>query len=223
MLALLGGVLILGGLLLLTYLFVNADPHRLARNLQWAALALGVALLIAVLVSERLVLLWLPIGVLAYPGWRQLRALRERRLGQKPEAATPYLRVTRDRRTGAPSGTVLRGTFAGSQLNELARDELILLLKEARIDDPEGAGLIENYLDHAQPGWRDDLAKTAIDDAEMSVQEARDILGVEASADEVAIARAHRSLLMRLHSGEIGSDYFVTKINRARDVLLKQR
>ena len=35
MLYLLGGFAILGGLLMLVYLFVNADPVRLARSLKW--------------------------------------------------------------------------------------------------------------------------------------------------------------------------------------------
>ena len=41
MLFLLGGCAVLGGLLLLVYLFVNADPKRLARNLKWTAIALA--------------------------------------------------------------------------------------------------------------------------------------------------------------------------------------
>lgn len=221
MIALFGGIAILGGLLLLTYLFVNADPHRLARDLQWVVIVIGVGLLIAVVISERLVLLWFPMLLLAFPIWRRFQALREQRLGLKPEAATRFLRVTRDAKTNVATGIVLRGTFAGSRLDELARDELILLLKEARIDDPEGGGLIENYLDHAQPGWRDDLARTADGDSEMSVQEARDILGVEPGADEVAIAHAYRQLMQRLHFDATGNDYFEAKINRARDVLLK--
>jgi hypothetical protein len=221
MIALLGGIAILGGLLLLTYLFVNADPRRLARDLQWVVIVIGVALLIAVVISERLVLLWFPMLLLAFPIWRRLRALRDQRLGLKPEAATRFLRVTRDPKTGTAAGIVLRGTFAGSRLDELARDEQILLLKEARIDDPEGGGLIENYLDHAQPGWRADFAPSADGDLEMSVQEARDILGVEIGADEATITRAYRQLMQRLHSDALGNDYFEEKINRARDVLLK--
>jgi hypothetical protein len=142
------------------------------------------------------------------------------RISRKPEVATTYLRVTRDLSTGAAIGTVLRGTFAGSRFDELAQDELILLLKEARIDDPEGAALIEEYLDHACADWRADLAR-ATGDADMTADEAREILGVAVDADEVTIIDAYRRLMRRMQSGEVGSDYFADKINRARDVLLK--
>lgn len=223
MIALIGGIAILGGLLLLIYLFVSADPRRLARDLEWAAVALGIVLLVAICVSERFILLWLPLPLLAYPALLRLHARRWSWQSAKPEAATRFLRVTRDPRNEGASGTVLRGTFAGSRLDELARDELILLLKEARIDDPEGSGLIEDYLDNTQPDWRDDLAHGEDGEPDMSLQEARDILGVDPGADEVAITHAYRRLRRRLQSDATGSDYFVDKINRARDVLLKQR
>ena len=41
---LLGGVAILGGLLLLVYLFVNANPARLASMIKWLAIATAVVL-----------------------------------------------------------------------------------------------------------------------------------------------------------------------------------
>jgi hypothetical protein len=219
MVALFGGVILLGGLLLLAYVFVHADPRELARGLEWGAFAAGTALLVAILLLERFNLLWLPLPLILYPGWRRLRAKQHAR--QNIEAATPLLRVTRDARSDAPTGTVLRGTFAGSRLDELAPDELFMLLREARLDDPEGGALIENYLDHAYPKWREDLARAEADDPDMTIQEARSILGVEPGADEIAIAEAHRRLIRRLHSDHVGSDYFARKINRARDVLLR--
>lgn len=221
MIALFGGVILLGGLLLLAYLFVNADPRKLARGLEWGAFAVGVGLLVGIILLERFNLLWLPLPLILYPGLRRLRAMQRQRAGPNVEASTPLLRVTRNAMTDNPTGAVLRGTFAGSRLDELAPDELIMLLREARLDDPEGGALIENYLDHAHPNWRDDLARAEAGDPDMTIQEARSILGLEPGADEVAIAEAHRRLLRRLHSGQVGSDYFAQKINRARDVLLR--
>ncbi len=57
------------------------------------------------------------------------------------------------------TGTVIRGTFAGSRLSELARDELVMLLTECRNEDPAAAQLVEAHLDHDHPGWLDDLAE----------------------------------------------------------------
>ena len=47
MLFLLGGLAILGGFLLLVYLFVNADPARLARNLKWTGIGIAAVAVIA--------------------------------------------------------------------------------------------------------------------------------------------------------------------------------
>ena len=53
MLFLLGGIVLLGGFLLLVYLFVNADPVRLARNLKWTGIAVAAIALIALLLFPR--------------------------------------------------------------------------------------------------------------------------------------------------------------------------
>src|SRR5215472_11012483 len=101
MLALLGGVAILGGLLLLLYLFVNADPAKLARTLKWVALGLGAALFLVLLLSERFALLWLPLALaLPYLRRRMPSFFRGFRTvgtgGQTSEAATAYLRMSLD-------------------------------------------------------------------------------------------------------------------------------
>jgi hypothetical protein len=219
------GLVFICGLLGLFVLCTESNKRKRARDLERLAILIGVLVLVVVLLSERFVLLWLPLAILAYPAWRRLRALHERRFVRKPEAATLYLRIDRKADSDDPFGTVLHGTFAGSRLDELARDELILLLKEARLDDSEGAALIENYLDYAQPGWRADLVESGDpdDEGDMSVREARRILGVGPDADEAAIAQAHGRLMRRLQSDHGGSDYFAEKLNRARDRLLKQR
>jgi hypothetical protein len=52
-LALFGGVAILGGFLLLVYLFVSIDPAKIARTLKWAALGAAGVLFLFLLLSER--------------------------------------------------------------------------------------------------------------------------------------------------------------------------
>jgi hypothetical protein len=230
MLALLGGVAILGGLLLLVYLFVNADPAKLARALKWTALGAAVILFLFLLLSERFTFIWLPL-TLAFPYLRPyLRSFLARlhTPGASPasEVVTPYLRMALDHDTGTMAGTVLAGRFEGMQLAELTTADLVALLRECRAADSEGARLLEAYLDRLHPDWRGEMgagqsAPPRGGGEDMSVAEAYEILGLEPGADEAAIRAAHHRLMLQLHPDHGGTDYLATKINRARDVLLK--
>jgi DnaJ domain len=230
-LALLGGVLILGGLLLFVYLFVNTDPAKLARALKWIAIGAGVVVFLYLLLSERFAFIWLPL-TLAFPYLRRLRSMFGWFRGasgssQTSDVSTPYLRMSLDHDTGAMTGTVLAGRFAGMRLAELGRDELFELLRECRAADEEGARLVEAYLDRIFLGWREEFAGGSAEgspprgSADMTVAEAYEILGLAPSADEAQIKAAHHRLMMQLHPDHGGTDYLATKINRARDVLLK--
>jgi DnaJ domain len=227
--ALLGGVLILGGLLLLVYLFVNTDPAKLARALKWTAIGAAVLLFLFLLLSERFAFIWLPL-TLAFPYLRRWRSLfggfrGARSQSQTSDVSTPYLRMSLDHDTGTMTGTVLAGRFAGMRLEEMGRDELFDLLRECRAADEESARLVEAYLDRIYLNWRDEFAGGPPPHAagdEMSVAEACDILGLARGADEAQIKAAHHRLMMQLHPDHGGTDYLATKINRARDVLLKR-
>src|SRR5277367_754651 len=149
-LALIGGVAILGGLLLLIYLFVNANPAKLARSLKWTALGAGVLLFLILLLSERFSFLWLPL-TLAFPYLRQIRSMFRRfgnagAGGHSSDVVTPYLRMSLDHETGTMTGTVLAGRFEGMRLGELTKADLVALLRECRAADAEGARLLEAYL-----------------------------------------------------------------------------
>src|SRR5579872_1596480 len=205
-LALLGGVLILGGLLLLVYLFVNTDPAKLARALRWIAIGAAVLLFLYLLLSERFAFIWLPL-TLAFPYLRRLRSLFAGFRGassqsQTSDVSTPYLRMSLDHDTGTMTGTVLAGRFAGLRLAELGRDELFELLRECRAADEEGARLVEAYLDRIFLGWREEFAGDAAGGspppgADMTMAEAYEILGLAPGADEAQIKAAHHRLIIQ--------------------------
>src|SRR5499427_2473920 len=233
MLYLLGGFAVLSGFLLLVYLFVNADPARLARGLKVTGIVIAVVAVATLAISGRLAALLMPLVMLT-PLLIRVRHVLDRYRppagGQNSTVATAFLRMTLDHDTGRMEGTVLRGRFAGMRLEELGPADLLVLLRECRAEDEEGARLLEAYLDRVRPDWRDELAgagagagtgggaKSAAGD--MTIEEAYAILGLSSGADDEAIKEAHRRLMVKLHPDHGGSDYLATKINRARDVLL---
>jgi hypothetical protein len=233
MLYLLGGFAVLSGLLLLVYLFVNADPARLARGLKVTGIVIAVVAVATLAISGRLAVLLAPLAMLM-PLLIRVRSLLDRYRppagGQTSTVATAFLRMTLDHDTGSMEGTILRGRFAGMRLDELGPADLLALLRECRAEDEEGARLLEAYLDRARPDWRDELAGERAGGAgagsarpssgDMTVEEAFAILGLSPDADAEAIKEAHRRLMVKLHPDHGGSDYLATKINRARDVLL---
>jgi DnaJ domain len=232
MIYLLGGFAVLGGFLMLIYLFVNADPVRLARGLKVTGIVIAVLAVATVAISGRLAALLMPLAMLM-PALIRVRSLLDRYRppsgGQTSTVATPFLRMTLDHDTGSMTGTILRGRFSGMRVEELGPADLLALLRECRAEDEEGARLLEAYLDRIHPDWRDELggerpggsaggARPASGD--MTVEEAHAILGLAPGADAEAIKEAHRRLMVKLHPDHGGSDYLATKINRARDVLL---
>jgi hypothetical protein len=230
MLYLIGGVVLLFGLLLLGRAFVNAEPRQLARFVTWTAIGLAVAAVIALAVSGRLSML-LALAAGLFPLLRRLHSvvggLRGPAAGATSEVETPYVRVNLDHDTGAMTGTVLRGRFAGMRLDELRRADLLALLRECRTADAEAARLVEAWLDRMDPEWREDMhaehsagAPPPRGGADVTVDEAYAILGLRPDADAAAIKEAHHRLMKQLHPDHGGTDYFAAKLNRARDVLL---
>ncbi|HJU18039.1 MAG TPA: DnaJ domain-containing protein [Stellaceae bacterium] len=236
-----GGVAILGGLLALLYLFVNADPLRLARALKIVGIAVLALLLLALALFTGVFVFFLSLPLLwgifsrhgrRFAGWQSaFRSTFGGRTagagGQTSTVTTPFLRMTLDHDTGMMSGTILAGRFAGMRLDELAPGELLALLRECRSADEEGARLLEAYLDRVHPDWRDELqgerAGPHPGSGTMSAEEAYAILGLAPGAGPDEIKEAHRRLMIKLHPDHGGSDYLATQINQARDVLLHRR
>jgi DnaJ domain len=234
MIYVLGGFAVLSGFLMLVYLFVNADPARLARGLKVTGIVIAVLAVATLAISGRLAALLMPLAMLM-PALIRVRSLLDRFRppsgGQTSTVATPFLRMTLDHDTGSMTGTILRGRFSGMRIEELGSVDLLALLRECRAEDEEGARLLEAYLDRFQPDWRDELAGGGTSGSggsarpasgDVTVEEAYAILGLAPGADAEAIKEAHRRLMVKLHPDHGGSDYLATKINRARDVLLRQ-
>ena len=234
--ALVLGIALLAGFLILGRWYVQASPGQIIRLARTLAIILGVAFLLFVIIGQRWS--WLP-GLLfvALPWLNRLRAvssfaknMRGPSPGQTSTVNTAYLRMSLDHDSGAMDGEVLSGAFAGRALSSLTLDELLSLLRECASDE-QSTAVLAAYLDRVHPEWRDDAGAAGANagagqggppppGGAMTRDEALAILGLDDSADERDIETAYRALMQKMHPDHGGSDYFAAKLNEAKDVLL---
>ncbi len=138
---------------------------------------------------------------------------------------TPYLEMALDHATGAVSGRVLKGRFAGRALSNFTDAERLDFLAELRSNDAQGAQLFEAYLDRAFPGWNAGAAgsgpRAGAASRGMTVDEAYLVLGLSRGAAREDVHAAHRNLMKRFHPDQGGTTYLASQVNEAKDVLLK--
>ena len=233
--------LLVGGALILRW-FLNTPPADILRVLRWTALVLLVAGFLTIALSGRWNLLWMiaPLAVPLLLRWRALRSMSRNAQGPSPgrtsEVETRYLRMTLDHDSGDMDGEVREGRFRDRMLSSLSLGEIVELWRECALQDEQSRSVLESYMDRTHPDWReaagDGASRSGHQDRDsgaspwaqddMSVREARDILGVDETATEAEIEAAWRREMKRAHPDHGGSDWMAAKINQAKDVLLKR-
>ncbi len=225
------GLLVLGLAIVGIRLFNQANPMVLAQRIRTGAAVcafIGAAFLMMRGVLVYAIPLaglgfWL-LGGQGFPGAGRWMP-RGGGSGQVSRVVTEHLEMELDHATGAMRGRVLKGFFAGRDIEDLRPVELAHLWQDCRYVDPASAQLVETFLDRVHPSWREDMARAEQErpvgpDGRMSVEEALEILGLEPGAGEAAIRQAHRDLMLKLHPDRGGSTYLAAKINEAKDTLL---
>ena len=231
------GAFVLVLILALLRAFAFADPKLLIKSLRYAGAAIFGLFAVFLAVVGR----WAPAMLLgsmawglvtrghAWPGgWPYYSGGGPSRSrpkgGGSTSVRTLWVEMELDHDTGEMRGTVLKGPHAGRTLEQLGRDALLALYREAGASDTETARLLEAYMDRTlDADWRADAARqrsASHDGSAMSREEALKILGLREGADEEQIRSAHRRLMMQNHPDRGGSDYIAAKINEAKDVLL---
>ncbi len=232
------GLALLAGLLLFGRWLLNANPKVLAGILRGLFIVVGLLGILYLYGSGRglIAAVLVPFLLPALVRWRAMRrmagAWRRPSPGQASEARTRYLNMTLDHDTGEMSGEVIDGAFAGQKLADLGLDEHLALYRECRAGDEQSARVLEAYLDRIHGAeWRDRAGVGAGDggggerggfhSGTMTHREAREILGLKRGAGPDEIKAAHRRLMATAHPDRGGSTYLASKINQAKDVLLK--
>lgn len=215
----------------LARLYVNIDVRKLARIVPYAVgsllVVLGVGLSFARLIGLGIPLVALGASTLFRGRLGPLDfGAGSRSGGQSSRVRARFVDAQLDHDSGSLSGRVLRGTFAGRDLDDLDNAQILELRAEAA-DDADSVALIEAYLDRRFPGWRDDVDEDAglgaggtADPGAMTNEEAYQILGLAPGASEAEIRSAHRRLLKGVHPDHGGSTFLAARINQAKDRLL---
>jgi hypothetical protein len=216
--------------LLLMRVYTVANPQVLARQLRIGA---GVAALAGAFVLVLRGASGYGVSLAALGSWLlwgtglPWGASAQKSPGQSSTVRTEHLEVELEHDTGAVRGRVLKGFFAGRELESMAPVEVAHLWQDCRFADPQSAQILEAYLDRMHPTWREDMARAdgeaAGPSGRMSREQALDILGLGPGATEEEIRRAHRELMLKLHPDRGGSTFLAAKINEAKDVLLGKR
>jgi hypothetical protein len=225
----------------LAKLFAGSDPKKLVRlgKVVGGTLSLGVAALLMLRGRPDMAIFlaglgaWL-LGWSAYgPGGLKMPEWAKDWGGTgsagRSKVASSLLEMELDQDSGGIRGKVLAGAYAGRDLDDLNPTELSALLRECLAGDPDGARLLEAYLDRRAPGWREDAdrhrdagQRSPARTGAMSDEEAYEILGLHPGAGPEAIRDAHRSLMKRIHPDAGGTSGLAARVNQAKDTLLKK-
>jgi len=227
------GVVVLILLLWAASSFSKVDPKqaaRLLRNLGGAAaLLFAVFLLLRGEIGPAVTVAVIGLGTLGWVRfWPASFAGRtQKSAGQVSRVRTAYIEMELDHDSGTMRGRILAGAHQGVSLDALDPPTLIGLLGTI---DGDSRDLLAAYLDRRLPGWREHAqrdagagsGRRAAPSGKMSEEEAYQILGVQPGANAEEISRAHRSLMKKLHPDQGGSTYLATRVNEAKDVLLRR-
>lgn len=230
------GLAVLIGLFFVYRGLRGTNPRNLQKTLAIVVGIVAVTILGFFAVSGRMgyfgwVMLALPLLLRWRAVTQAMRNMRGPTPGKNSDIETAYLRMKLEHDSGVLSGTVLQGQFEGRNLEELSFENLLDLLRECRVNDPQSATVLETYLDRVHGAdWRgvggegatggDGGGNAAGAGGSMGRDQAYDVLGLAPGATEAEIRDAHRKLLMANHPDKGGSTFLAAQINQAKDVLL---
>jgi hypothetical protein len=232
--ALLLGVAALVLLVWVAKSFAKADPKqaaKLTRSLGGGAVLLFAAfLLIRGEIGPAVTVGVLGLGLLGWVAFWPINLFRPRlqtATGRVWRERTAFLEMELDHASGRMQGRILAGPHQGASLDSLDVATLTGLLATI---DARSRDLLAAYLDRRQPGWRENAqgdagtgrGRGSARSGKMTEEEAYQILGLQPGASAQDIARAHRSLIKKLHPDQGGSNYLAARVNEAKDALLRR-
>src|SRR5262245_53654959 len=129
--------------------FAYAKPGQVVLAIKWAIGIVIGAVAIWLTATGRLSSALVTASALAplFVRWKGLWTRMTNSQGPKPgnssEVESAWFRMSLDHDSGAMDGVVLKGAQRGRRLSELGAAELLSLLADTRVDDPESTSLLE--------------------------------------------------------------------------------
>jgi hypothetical protein len=215
--------------------FARMDARQAARLVRHGGGVLGMIGALFLLLRGRIGLAAALANVVAnFAGWRTTTGAGSSpfrnvgagaRPGRASTARSAMIEMRLDHSSGAMTGRVLAGAYAGRGVESLSRPELLSLRQELQRDDPDGVNLLEAYLDRRFAGWReaDEGQRQRRGGGAMSRREALEVLGLAEGASAADVIRAHRALMKKFHPDHGGSTTLAARVNQAKDVLMQRQ
>jgi len=216
--------------------FSRLSPATAARLVRQGGGVLGLlgALLLLLRGSITLASLLASLAI-GFAGWRgalnlvsMFRGAPSGGQARVSRARSAMIEMQLDLDSGKMSGWILDGPMQGQTLDLLARPACLDLYATCLRDDPDGARLLEAYLDRRFAGWREaaqgqgEARRASAGAGVMTEKEAYEVLGLAQGASAEEITRAHRALMKKLHPDHGGATSLAARVNQAKDTLLRR-
>ncbi|MFL0809275.1 MAG: molecular chaperone DnaJ [Agarilytica sp.] len=159
-----------------------------------------------------------------------LNLMRRGRVFGNPKFVTPFIELNIDLHNGQVFGRIISGPHAGTELAQLTPAQLAELEEHYQDKDRRSYFLIRVLRQRAGHQYQGggpheqhhgSQQHSHVTSSDPSIDEALQILGLENTPSKQDIIRAHRSLIQKLHPDRGGNDYLASRVNLAKEVLLK--
>ncbi|OMH32873.1 hypothetical protein BGP75_14860 [Motiliproteus sp. MSK22-1] len=145
--------------------------------------------------------------------------------GEGSVITTVWLKMSLDHDSGEIQGEIIGGDFKGRNLDQLNIEELSQFYQQCQQQDKEAIRLLDTYIQRSRlTEWEQhsQSKRAAANHSEMTPEEAWEILGLQPGSAREDILIAHKRMMMKVHPDKGGSNYLASKINQAKELLLKE-
>lgn len=150
-----------------------------------------------------------------------VQTLRKAKIVNDPVFKTALLKVTFHIDSGRISGSILQGEFAGKSLNELSEQDFSVLEASTRDNDKRSFYLLKLIQQRLNPNQSNSQEFSPENLAEPNIEEARLMLGLNENFTKKDLDLAYKRLMQKMHPDRGGNDYLASRLNVARDILLR--